>query len=361
MDTKKAPGGASEQALSSDAKIGILSDIAKEKPENYEGFTTKVDLKNVGVNITNEPFEDNEGGLLIVKPANVWVEEAAKRPDPKPLWGEFWFEGELCCLFADTNVGKSIYAVQIASSIARQRPIIYFDFELSDKQFQLRCTGENGELYTFPDNLYRVEIDPAKMDVTEFENVILNEMERAAITVSAEILIIDNLTWIASNVEKGDAAGILMKNLSGLKRKHGWSILVISHTPKRIMTEPITQNNLNGSKKLANFFDSMFAIGYSAKDDNLRYIKQIKIRYGKSSHGANNVVVAEIEKCGNLVQLKTIGYSTEEEHLKKMTAKDKESIEMRMKELREKGLSYDAISKELGVSKSSVQRYFKQH
>lgn len=316
--------------------------------------------KNPGVNVDPSVFNDSDGfstKILIVKTANKWAEEAAETPDPIQLWGDFWFEGECCCLFADTNVGKSIYAVQMAAEIAKQRPVIYFDFELSAKQFQLRCTGEDGSLFHFPDWFYRVEIDPCQMNVEEFEKEILNEMEAAAKNVGADVLIVDNLTWIASAAEKPDAAGVLMRNLVTLKKKNGWSILVISHTPKRIMTEPITQNNLSGCKKLANFFDSMFAIAYSAKDENLRYIKQIKVRYGKGEHRGNNVLVCEIIKSGGLLRLHVLECSTEAEHLKAVSPKEKEIIKNKMLELREKGLSFREIAKELRQSYSSVQRF----
>ncbi len=64
------------------------------------------------------------------------------------LFGELWCEGEICILFADTNVGKSILATQIADDIGKGKneeglkvevepqPITYFDFELSDKQLE---------------------------------------------------------------------------------------------------------------------------------------------------------------------------------------------------------------------------------
>ncbi len=66
----------------------------------------------------------------------------------------FGTRGELSCLFADSNVmGKSILAVQIADRIARTDNVLYLDFELSEKQFQLRYTNEHGELSTpFPTN-----------------------------------------------------------------------------------------------------------------------------------------------------------------------------------------------------------------
>lgn len=98
-------------------------------------------------------------GMLTVRTANRTIQEAANRPNPVPLWKSLWYEGEVCCLFADSNLGKSIYAVQIASSIAEKRKVLYFDFELSDKQFQLRYTNETtGKCHVFPPNLYRVEI-----------------------------------------------------------------------------------------------------------------------------------------------------------------------------------------------------------
>ena len=57
-------------------------------------------------------------GMFNIKSANQYMLEAAKRPNPKSLYKTFWHEGETCCLFADTNLGKSILAVQIASEIA---------------------------------------------------------------------------------------------------------------------------------------------------------------------------------------------------------------------------------------------------
>ena len=86
-------------------------------------------------------------GIVTIKPAEQWSIEAKQRPTPKELWLSLWYEGAVCCLFADSNLGKSIYAVQIANEIAKREKVIYFDFELSDKQFQLRYTDENGNLY----------------------------------------------------------------------------------------------------------------------------------------------------------------------------------------------------------------------
>src|SRR5690554_7634900 len=107
-------------------------------------------------------------GLLEVKTANSWIEQASKRPIPRMLFSEFWYEQELCILFADTNVGKTILAVQIADSISRVHPIsgfkleansqkvIYCAFDLNDKQFQGRYSRNYNETHVFSDNVLRL-------------------------------------------------------------------------------------------------------------------------------------------------------------------------------------------------------------
>jgi len=111
------------------------------------------------------------------------MDESKTRKAPKRLFDDFIFESELCILFADANVGKSILAVQIADAIAggfsfgiqpetEPQKVIYCDFELSDKQFEARYSQhEPGaehftDQYIFPENFIRVEINPN----ADFEN-----------------------------------------------------------------------------------------------------------------------------------------------------------------------------------------------
>ena len=96
---------------------------------------------------------------------------------------------------------------------------------------------------------------------------------------NAKILIIDNLTYLKTQAtETAKEALPLMKLLKELKGKYDLSILALAHTPKRNLSNPISKNDLAGSKHLANFTDSIFAIGESSKDKSLRYLKQIKAR-----------------------------------------------------------------------------------
>ena len=295
-------------------------------------------------------------GIFTVKTANRTIREAALRPNPAALWLTLWYEGEVCCLFSDSNLGKSIYAVQIATSIAKKQKVLYFDFELSDKQFQLRCSDEANNLNQFPDNLYRVEINRDSLDAVNFEEAVIGNIEQTAIKLGAKVLIIDNLTYLCVASEKGDAAGTLMLRLMALKRKYGLSMLILAHTPKRCLSNPITQNDLAGSKKLYNFFDSVFAIGKSAKNSSVRYIKQLKVRYGNYTYDADNVIVCVIEKVGTFLQFVDIGYAVEKEHLKEPSEKDSTQEKETIKRMVAEGKTYRVIASELGVTLGKVQR-----
>lgn len=267
--------------------------------------------------------------------ANETIEAAKVQKNPKKLYKEFWYENEVCCLFADANVGKSILAVQISNAIAeklgKDESVLYYDFELSKKQFELRYTDEkNKSTFKFSDKFIRVELDADKVkDYCEatkesFDDVIMNAIEANIVKYNSKILIVDNLSWLVNMKDTATTAGKLMQKLCIIKKKYGASILVLSHTPKRNLGSPLTQNSLSGSKKLTNFFDAMFAVGMSIKDPSLRYIKQIKVRTGEFKYGADHVDICKIEKSGSFLGFTHLGFSTEEDQLK--AEKEKKAV-----------------------------------
>ncbi len=267
--------------------------------------------------------------------ANETIEAAKVQKNPKKLYKEFWYENEVCCLFADANVGKSILAVQISNAIAeklgKDEAVLYYDFELSKKQFELRYTDEkNKSTFKFSDKFIRVELNTDKVkeycETTKdsFDEVIMNAIEANIVKYNSKILIVDNLSWLVNMKDTATTAGKLMQKLCTIKKKYGASVLVLSHTPKRNLGSPITQNSLSGSKKLTNFFDAMFAVGMSVKDPSLRYIKQIKVRTGEFKYGADHVDICKIEKSGSFLGFTHLGFSTEEDQLK--AEKEKKAV-----------------------------------
>ena len=296
-------------------------------------------------------------GMLTIKRANNAVLDASLRPNPDELFHSLWYEGEVGCLFADSNLGKSIYAVQIAEYIADSRPVLYLDCELSEKQFQLRYTDKDtGITHDFPENFFRAEINPAKIDPKHYEEQILKDIEKAMLQTGCKTGIVDNIGYLCNSTDKGVDAGQFMMNLLSLKRKYGWSLLIIAHTPKRSLSSPITQNDLAGSKRLFNYFDSVMAIGQSAKDDRLRYVKQLKIRSGEQEYGSNNVIVYEISHEGGYVHFQLVGFSSEAEHLRDRTEEAREVEQNNVAELKAQGKSVRQIAATLGISKSKVDR-----
>ena len=161
-------------------------------------------------------------------------------------------------------------------------------------------------------------------------------------------------------MEKGVDAGQFMQKLKQLKNKHNWNLLIIAHTPKRALYSPITRNDLAGSSRLYNFFDSVFAIGQSAKDEGLKYIKQVKVRHGDFEYGASNVITCEIVKDGCFAHFHTLGTCPERDHLKERSNKDIDTRDLNIKDLYEQGKSYREIAEELCLSKSLVGKVIGQ-
>ncbi|HET8885457.1 MAG TPA: AAA family ATPase [Salinimicrobium sp.] len=314
-------------------------------------------------------------GLFKVKTANQWIEQAKTRPIPKMLFGELWFENELCILFADTNLGKSILAVQIGNSIskgefikgfrfeAERQVVLYFDFELSEKQFENRYSAEFEQHYVWDSNFIRVEIDPdAEIPEKEsFENFLNRSLEQSITETGAKILIIDNLTYLKNETEKAKDALPLMKHLKALKSKYGLSILALAHTPKRDLSKPITRNDLQGSKMLINFCDSSFAIGENSHDKNVRYLKQIKARNTEIIYDTENVCTCQISKPHNFLEFDFMDFGSEREHLKQYNDQDREQRKLEALEMKKQGVSNVQIAQQFGVSEGAVRKWLKKH
>lgn len=338
---------------------------------NLENLSNVIDL---AMNESNQLINNNSNvGLFTIKTASEWIEEAKNRPIPKMLFGEFWFEGEVCILFSDTNLGKSILAVQIGNSISKKegvkgftleapkQSILYFDFELSDKQFENRYSTDYAEHYSFDNNFIRIEMNSDAMlpDGKSFEEFLIYSLEQSIIKTNAKVIILDNITFLKSGTESAKDALPLMKDLKSLKNKYSLSILVLAHTPKRDLSKAISRNDLAGSKMLINFCDSSFTIGESSKDKNLRYIKQIKQRNTENIYNAENVCVCEITKQQSFLGFELVEYSSESEHLKNFTEQDRDGIIEEVKLLSSEGKTQREISAELGISLGAVNKYLR--
>lgn|GEM_PF-6521852 len=123
-------------------------------------------------------FQDaaQNSDAFIIKSAGDWLETTNEVPDTTiRLFGDFWYQGEVCIMFADTNVGKSILAVQIGDSLSKgaviegignqRRPekVLYFDFELSAGQFKKRYHDSTYGNYQLAPTLHDWYLTPMPM------------------------------------------------------------------------------------------------------------------------------------------------------------------------------------------------------
>jgi RecA-family ATPase len=308
---------------------------------------------------------------LRIRPINQWITEASNEPVPHMLFGKFWYQGELCIMFSDSNAGKSVLAIQIGNSIScgkgiypfeletEGQPVLYCDFELNSKQLEARYSHEWQMHYNFNDNFYRADLNP---DLELPEGFDTNEdyfnysLEQGVMSTGARVIIIDNITYMRSETEQAKDALSLMKQLKALKNKYNLSILVLAHTPKRDPSKPISSNDLQGSKMLMNFCDSAFAIGKSTQHADKRYLKQIKQRNTSQVYGQNNVCLFNITKPHNFLQFDFDDYGDERAHLKEPKDIEKEELTEKALELRTKGLSLRDTATTLGISYQKVDR-----
>lgn len=299
-------------------------------------------------------------GILTIKSANDWIEDAAKRPDPKLYFHGLIVQYENTVIFASSNVGKSILAVQIAEDIAWTEKVYYLDLELADKQFQMRYTDpDTGAVHVFPPGFMRAEVDPELIGGADLEQEILDSIEEAA-KQGTRFIIVDNLTFLCHDAEKSAQASEFMMKLIRLKKKYGLTTIVIAHTPKRRGYEPITQDDLAGSSKLISFFDAGIALARSARDNNLRYLKQVKVRTGEYKYDGDNVIVYDLNKVDGFLRFEVQGYAKEEEHLKFGNPSDDLEEIYDILRLQKQGKSLRDIAKTLDISLGKVQRRLKK-
>ena len=347
------------------AEIELIRDMAR-------GALTAKQKKQLNRQIHNPPPDNADA--FILKPAAEWLSSEADTTQPDKLFGDFWYRGELCILFADTNVGKSILAVQIGNALSSGEPIpvlgatlpaepvLYFDFELSTAQFESRYSTYKSR-YAFNHNFYRVVLNPDAQGMHRFKNYaeyMNNALENIIITTKARTLILDNITCLRGSTHAAEGAISLMRNLQAIKNKYNLSVLVLAHTPKRNPAKPITRNDLQGSKMLINFADSAFALGESKTNTGLRYIKQIKQRSGREHYGAANVCLCRITKPGNFLQFEVDGFDHETEHLLHYTEGQRRYTEEKVARLHKQGLSFRTIADQTAVSLATVFRMVKR-
>ena len=266
------------------------------------------------------------------------------------------YEGQKVVIVGSTGVSKSTCAMQFAIEKAEEG----YNCLIVDSENGPYVTYQRLASRNLPENIFWFEPDPENFDSENFESNILQVIKQLCLENHIDIVIIDNLTWICNDSEDGKKAGEFMRNLNMMFREMNTTVIVLAHTPKRPNSAPITENDLAGSRKLLNFFESAIAINKSIKGANRRYIKQLKNRMRPIEYGADNVIEIELTDEGGWLHANVIGTSKEGEHLRVWSQEDYEENSKKCAEMKAAGKSQNEIGKELGLSQATVSRMLKR-
>lgn len=289
---------------------------------------------------------------------NDYLAHGREMEKPVELIPNIVVEHETTMFFGDTGLGKTILAMQMAKEIAEQgKRVLYVNFELSEQQLATRYPEKQ-----FPESLFIASINYSRMhDVTE-QGLILEEIQRLALEHEIEVVFIDNLTNLCVNSKEGSEAGEIMLNLISLRMTHNWTMVVLAHVPKRKPGDPLTLNDLAGSKILSNLADNVVGLNRSKKDKNMRYIIQLKFRSLPVVLDYKNVQELSLTTAGNWLHFELGGFDEERMHLPRARDEKAELERDIVRELKEpNGLSYRDIADKLGTSLSMVCRVAKSN
>ncbi len=286
------------------------------------------------------------------------LEKGRKMKPPKELIPHILVEHETTILFSGPGVGKTVLGTQIAFELAEQgMRALYFNFELSNQQLALRYPNK-----VFPNTLYHASIDYTKMhDVTD-QNLILPEIERLAVERNIELIIIDNFTNLCINSKEAAEAGNIMVKLLAMRMTHNWTMLILAHVPKRKQGDPLTIDDLAGSKLLSNLADNVIGFNKSKKDKNMRYLIQLKYRSLPIELDFKNVQELTLTSSDGWLHFEYGGYDEERAHLPRSRDEKADLERDIIRELKQpNGSSYREIADKLGTSPSKVMRVAKSN
>ena len=316
-------------------------------------------------------------------PTLVPLKEALHKDDQKLSWlvGNLIEEGGRCILFGPPGIGKSIFALQLAISIANGskysflppeegyqhegQQVIYIDLELSMAEQRARIKGT-----TIPDNLFRNEKEICSLD--ELFAIIKEGCRAPKCTV-----IIDNLRKLAETNQAYQVNEYYRKleltQKTLMEQGSTVTFITFTHTNKSLdVFKPIDMSNMAGGADLARFATSIYAL-VQARDGEIMF-KQLK---GRNSASMNGVYVLRIVdmpyshleyvrscKEEDALPVKPKASKSTSNENTKMKGNKKVTDEQRAEIIRlhdEEGLTYEELAKMFGVSVRTISRIHESH
>jgi AAA domain/DnaB-like helicase N terminal domain len=329
--------------------------------EKVEPFQMREDIISVLLK------EEIDGGAFETLGMAKTMMAAGLEEDQLRIAGDFLKTGDLAIWFAAQKTGKSIAGVQLADKISKgealfkggilpneagQLKVVYFDFELSLKNYKKRYTDAANKLHDFNDAFYiRKSIKKDFCSYDKLPEYIMGEMQRAIVKENPDVIVVDNITFLTSGgTDDGEKSKAIMTNIKHLKDKYNKTVLVLAHAKKYVdSTRPLTIEDMFGSSMIGNFCTTIVGLRRSASSPNVIYWKHCIDRDIEVEFDEKKVILTYIEKKGTFLGFHILNPDNptahENEHLRSFKDADneKDSIE-EMIRLKKDGKSLRDIS-----------------
>lgn len=300
------------------------------------------------------------------------IQRLAKKVVPaKLLCGDLWAEGEMAILFGDHGTGKSILAAQIADGIAhgsgdgpfevtaRRQKVLFLDLEQKGSEFAARHAAED-KSHKFSTNFVHVSVDPFTEVPDGYKNFIdylTKSISRLVREHRPKTIILDSLAQLRRSNDITRDVLPLLREFGRLKREFGLSILLVAPAQRRVLSKNIEIGDMQASRGLCAFADSIFAIGVSGGDTGRRYLKQLKARRREILYDRSHTIGVRIgNDAAHLLSCHFTGFAPESEHSSDISIHRDAHRIAEAKRLADLGYSFSEIALDLGVSKTTAHR-----
>jgi archaellum biogenesis ATPase FlaH len=218
------------------AKAKLKTELlnSDKKPQEKLSHVTLLTKENDVEEVKKKKKKATKKNIMFeVRTANARVAAAKKLDIPQKLFGSFIYEEGLTIFFGNTHAGKTVVAMNIAESIAsgnalneiemdaKPQKVVYFDFELSDKNFELKSSDQYENHFTYSENLIMVTPDLGLMKDTKLTaQDIIDSITSVVEKQEAKVFFVDNISWLETEgLETTKEANKIMKALWLLSRK----------------------------------------------------------------------------------------------------------------------------------------------
>lgn len=363
VEEKKTTLAVVENGAKENEPTAIPQDAAQVQVDNKEEANDAIPkveevLANKRQEIASMASEEDQ--ISYVVPFSKIIAEGRAQGDTVFICGPMIVEGEVTILAGDTNTCKSTVAYSISDAISKgeeflgtstlKSEALYVETEMSSKQLYNRFKD-----VVVNDNFNYIDAIGKDMgwilDQVGSYCKVRNSNEKL-------VVVIDSITIASKSAITAKVARETMQRLKAMCNLYGITVLVLVHNKKRDKKKPLQISDIQGSGKLVDMADNVFAMARCGGSEV--YIKTLKLR---SSRIEDTVKHLEVVDYPHL----TVDFiqDTDEEMLlakaESSSTKITPEVELEIISLHKAGNSIRAIATEVGRSKTVVGRIVKKH